>query len=131
MARREGLHRVVCVLVLGLFLLAEGLLGIQEAPATRDTDPAPTVGRLKGQFAVSDVGKFEYEMPLPVPPGTAGMFPALGLQFSAGKGDGVVGHGFYVTGMSMIQRCPRTFYQDHWVRPVECVLPTFCYYVLA
>lgn len=65
-----------------------------------------------GQMNVSAAGGFSYSVPIIVPPGTAGMGPALALDYSSQNGDGPEGIGWALTGLPTIIRCPRTLAQD-------------------
>ena len=101
----------------------------QACPALSDTLPVlplplprgDTVraGTLPGAFSVSSTGEAHYTLPLVVPPGRAGMEPTLSLTYDSAAGDGVLGMGFALTGLSAITRCPRTMAQDQVIRAVR------------
>ena len=73
---------------------------------------ADTVMSLPGSFAVNQYGAATYSMPLSTPPGSNGMAPALSLDYSSQGGNGIVGTGWTLTGLSSIGRCPQTLAQD-------------------
>ncbi|MEZ5892443.1 MAG: Calx-beta domain-containing protein [Parvularculaceae bacterium] len=76
---------------------------------------APAAGQvmmLPGQFDVSPTGSALYTVPIEVPPGTAGMSPALTLDYDSGAGNGLLGVGWNLGGLPSIGRCPRTVAQD-------------------
>lgn len=66
-----------------------------------------------GKFDVSATGAAIYTIPIAVPPGTAGMAPALTLDYSSQSGDGMVGLGWSLGGLPTIARCPQTVAQDN------------------
>jgi RHS repeat-associated protein len=86
-----------------------------------DLPPGPTtpVGALKGQFSVTEQGTPEYTVPIEVPPGRAGMEPALSLRYSASRLNADVGVGWRLEGLSKITRCPRTYALDGYSRPIR------------
>jgi hypothetical protein len=83
--------------------------------------PAATglIGALKGQFSVSDQGSAGYSVPIDVPPGRAGMEPALSLEYSGSRANGEEGVGWRLEGLSKITRCPRSFALDGVTGPVR------------
>ena len=67
---------------------------------------------VSGEASVTETGAARYEMPIAVPPGTAGMAPSLTLAYDSQSGNGILGMGFQLEGLSAIERCARTHAQD-------------------
>jgi hypothetical protein len=78
-------------------------------PALAQTTVA---GPTPGSFRVTESGAAEYRIPLRVPPGIAGMEPKLALAYNSQSGNGLLGVGWNLEGLSSITRCPRTMAQD-------------------
>lgn len=57
-------------------------------------------------------------MPLTVPPGRAGMVPNLSITYDSSRGEGLLGMGFSLGGLSSITRCPQSIARDGQVRGV-------------
>ncbi len=70
------------------------------------------VGRTAGGFDVSPMGTANYTIPLTLPPGTNGLTPSLSLRYSHGQGNGLLGVGWSISGLSAISRCKKTIAQD-------------------
>ncbi|WP_438016236.1 RHS repeat-associated core domain-containing protein [Sorangium sp. So ce315] len=91
-------------------------------PAT--SRPAPEVetvaaGTIPGTFSISITGEAVYTMDLTTVPSRAGMGPRLQLVYRSDAGDGVLGAGFSIAGLSAITRCPSTLAQDGEIRGVR------------
>lgn len=78
-------------------------------------------GRTKGSFAVSPTGAATYAIPIWVPPGPQGMQPHIALSYNSQQGNGYVGVGWNVSGLSSIYRCNLTYAQDAAPAPVALV----------
>lgn len=77
------------------------------------------VGQTTGTLQVADDGAANYSVPLWVPPGRAGMQPELALTYSSRAGNGLIGVGWSLTGLSQIARCPKTLETASIARPVR------------
>ncbi len=88
-----------CVMSLGVLL---GALAQAET----------TVGRTEGDAGVSPTGAARYTIPLTLPPGTHGLAPSLAITYDSRGGNGLLGVGFRLSGLSQISRCGNTLAQD-------------------
>jgi RHS repeat-associated protein len=74
-------------------------------------DPVVTTapfGAIPSSSSVGPAGAFTYSIPLKVPDGVAGVTPSLSLQYSSQAGNGPMGVGWSIGGLSSIKRCKRT-----------------------
>ena len=77
------------------------------------------VGSTVGEANVSPTGAALYNIPIVVPPGTNGVTPSVGLTYNSMSGNGFVGMGWSISGLSMISRIPKSIYQDAFAGSVE------------
>ena len=93
------------------------LLGVIACSFSTEANAAnsPPAMIVPGQFNVSATGAATYNIPIAVPPGSAGMVPALSLGYSSQSGNGIAGIGWTLSGLPSISRCPRTMAQDSGV----------------
>ena len=70
------------------------------------------LGTLAGDFNVSPDGHARYTIPIEVPPGIGGLTPKLAFEYESGAGNGVMGVGWQIAGLSTISRCPKTIAVD-------------------
>jgi len=90
------------------------------APAPLPAVPAGEMsGYTAGEFNVTPTGAATYRIPITVSPGTGGMEPQLSLAYSSQNGNGPVGMGWAMAGLSAIARCPATLAQDNFIDPVD------------
>ena len=62
---------------------------------------------------VSPSGAFSYQVPIGLPPGSAGVAPELALVFdSRSGGNGFLGRGWDLSGLSQITRCGKAYSVD-------------------
>lgn len=76
-------------------------------------------GFTPGEFNVSSDGGSSYSLPIAVPPGTAGMQPALSLSYNNRTGNALLGKGWTLGGLSVITRCPATIAEDGSIDPID------------
>lgn len=70
------------------------------------------VGKIADQFDVMPNGQASYEIPISVVSGTGGMSPQLSIVYNSSTKEGLLGAGFDLSGLSMINRAPSTLHSD-------------------
>ena len=104
----------------------EGTNGASLAQSLNTTLPT-AVGRTTGSHGVSDTGAATYAIPIWTPPGIRGIEPQLALTYASGTADSLLGPGWSISGLSSINRCPRTWAQDGAAGPVTLTMnDKFC-----
>ncbi len=76
------------------------------------TPATSTVGSVPGSLSISNSGATTYSIPIAVPPGINGLQPNLSLDYNSNAGNGHLGVGWTLGGLSVIARCPKTRAQD-------------------
>jgi len=77
------------------------------------------VGSIPGQFNVGSTGAAEYSIPIEIPPGTAGVQPQLSLNYNSQGGNGLLGVGWSLGGLSVIHRCPANKAKDGFIDGID------------
>lgn len=84
----------------------------QDLPSDGIVPSAPSgqsaAGRLTGSPSVDATGAFTYRIPIELPAGRAGVQPHLALNYSSSEGNGLLGVGWNLEGISSIARCRKT-----------------------
>ncbi|MFF3062822.1 SpvB/TcaC N-terminal domain-containing protein, partial [Streptomyces sp. NPDC057909] len=76
-----------------------------DVPVSVATDSSAYV---PGASRVGSDGSYSYTVPLAVPQGRLGVQPSLSLEYSSGGGNGLLGAGWSLAGLSSISRCAKT-----------------------
>lgn len=90
---------------------------------------AAPMGATAGQYATSGRGTATYTIPIDVPPGRAGVAPAIALRYSSEMDAGLAGLGWSISGLSAITVCNKTYASDEYAAPpsgFEPSLDSFC-----
>ncbi len=82
-------------------------------------NPVTLAGSTQGQFSVDGTGAANYSIPISVAAGTAGVAPRLSLVYSSQNGNGRLGQGWSLDGLSAITRCRQTLAQDGAARAIS------------
>ena len=77
------------------------------------------VGTLPGNLMVSPSGAAIYSIPIELPSGVNGMTPQLGLVYNSQGGNGLLGLGWSLTGLSSITRTGTTIYHNEYIDGVD------------
>ena len=78
------------------------------AQRPQDDPMSDKVGATGGSFQVNEAGAATYRIPILTAPGVGGMAPQIALVYNSQGGNGLVGQGFSIGGMSGITRCRQT-----------------------
>ncbi|WP_437675410.1 RHS repeat-associated core domain-containing protein [Sorangium sp. So ce131] len=80
--------------------------------------PATGAASLPGSGQVTPDGAYTYRLPIDVPAGR-GIQPSLAITYSSRAGNGPLGVGFSLSGLSSIQRCHKTIASDGVVDGID------------
>jgi RHS repeat-associated protein len=81
--------------------------------------PLSAAGPTAGQLDVSSTGGAVYSVPISLPPGIGGVVPQISLAYNSQSGNGVVGLGWSIGGLSAITRIPSTKFHDNKITAVN------------
>ena len=77
------------------------------------------VGSDGGSVSVGNSGQASWTMPIDVPSGINGLSPKLQVSLSSAGGNGYLGLGGGLSGLSAITRCAKTIYQDGYAQAAQ------------
>lgn len=80
-------------------------------PDTSSTSTVP-VGSTKGELKVTELGEATYTLPISIPKGVNNFQPSLSINYNSNSGNGIIGWGCNVGGLSIITRGARDIYHD-------------------
>jgi hypothetical protein len=81
-------------------------------PESRSLSTGYFPGATNASFNVNPMGGASYYIPIEVQPGINGLSPNLSLLYSSNSGQGVIGFGWQLSGLSAISRGPNSYYYD-------------------
>lgn len=76
------------------------------------------IGATDGQFRVDESGAATYSLAIAAPAGTVGAAPKISLNYSSFAGNGLLGRGWSIGGLSAITRCRQTLVHDSSPMPI-------------
>lgn len=91
----------------GVFPPDEGVIG---GPPSSNMNGV--VGALPGELNVSDLGAAVYSIPIKLPSGIGEITPQLAVTYNNQASNGLLGWGWYLSGLSSIVRTGQTVYHD-------------------
>lgn len=100
-------------------VLNTNYLTADQITTLRQNTVNPQVGSTAGSFNVSATGGATYSVPITVPSGPGGLQPSLSIAYNSQSGNGVMGMGMNLTGLSVITRAPATVYYDGTAKPIQ------------
>jgi RHS repeat-associated protein len=106
-------HIFTCFLTIILFITCFGV------SFSQTTVPGDTSGYTAGAFRVTDGGAATYGFPIVISPGTAGLQPGISFSYNSQGGNGLMGLGWSMEGLSSISRAAQTKAQDGQVKGIS------------
>jgi Salmonella virulence plasmid 65kDa B protein len=99
---------------------------VQNTPLTTQTDidnktinTGLPVGAVAGSHSISLTGSASYSIPINVAVGTQSVMPSLAIGYNSHAGNGLLGMGWNLGGLSAISRAGKDIYHDGAVAAVE------------
>jgi hypothetical protein len=103
------------------FLFKANLLLLSFIWVFSTSNAQPVAGSMAGTPSVSPSGAFIYSIPLALLPGIKDLAPQLAITYNSQAGNGVLGMGWNIAGLSAISRIPSDIHHNGGVNPVGFV----------
>lgn len=100
-------------------LFAIGLTLLHLSASIAYASETKIVGKIPDNITVNNRGTAVYHIPLRLPAGIAGFQPELSISYDSGAGNGLLGMGFDLGGLSSIRRTATTIEQDGFIDGVD------------
>lgn len=104
-------------------LLSSSISGQYQAyinPESRSLNiTSMVVGSTTGNFDVNNFGEATYSIPVFCSPGTKGMIPNIKILYNSNNKGGLLGAGWDIAGLSVIQRVQKNYYHENAVDGVD------------
>ncbi|WP_460103405.1 RHS repeat domain-containing protein [Sessilibacter sp. MAH4] len=96
-----------------------GTIGLAEGLVSSDVlNKSDSFAPIAAEFRVSESGAANYAISIYTPPGTAGVSPQISLNYSSQSGNGLLGLGWSLGGLSSISRCRQSMAVDGHSAPI-------------
>lgn len=90
--------------------------GYSQAPI----NTSKPVGMTAGEAGSNGAGAATYSIPINIPSGVKGIQPSVNISYSSqGAGSGFIGHGWNLSGLSMITRAGKNVFHNGIAKPVD------------
>lgn len=91
----------------------------EETGGSSNNNAGGVVGTLSGNLMVSSSGAAVYNIPINLPPGVNSITPSLGLVYNSQGGNGLLGIGWSLSGLSAITRTRTSLYHENFIDGVD------------
>ncbi len=92
---------------------------LADIPLLSEIGHNPTADTIKADFQVSAAGSSTYRVPLVFPAGIAGTTPQISFSYDSQSGNGPLGVGWQLSGLSTISRCRKTLSEDGYFAAIK------------
>ncbi len=123
---RKNYFIILSLLIINLFSYGQTSFPIEPGPvnpadAIVSINPfsEKPVGKTEGNLDVTLTGSAIFNVPIKVPEGVNGTVPVVSLQYNSQSGNGIVGLGWSISGVSSISRIPSTLFHDGKISAVN------------
>ena len=88
-------------------------------PISLTSDTLKSAGEIPYTAGLSSTGAATYNIPICVSPGRGAAVPRLAIVYNSQGGNGPLGYGWGLSGLSAITRVPKNHYYDGTAAPVQ------------